>query len=77
MKRKLEAVRYSARYALGLFYDAKTELNLPYEMSYLNDDPIFRFVAVDNIKRNRRKFHQISPAFARYALCLLTRKSVE
>lgn len=55
MKRKLEAVKYSARYALGLFYEPGTHLNLPFKASYLNDDPVFRYIAVDNEKRNRRK----------------------
>lgn len=55
VKKKLEAVSYSSRYALALFYDESASLNLPYNASYLYEDPIFRFVAIDNIKRNRRK----------------------
>jgi len=53
MKKKLEAVRYSSRYALGLFYDEGASLNLPFNASYLYEDPVFRFIAVDNVKRNR------------------------
>ena len=55
MKKKLEAVRYSSRYALALFYDEGASLNLPFNASYLYEDPIFRFIAIDNLKRNRRK----------------------
>jgi len=53
MKKKLEAVSYSSRYALGLFYDEGASLNLPFSASYLYQDPVFRFIAVDNVKRNR------------------------
>jgi len=53
MKKKLEAVRYSSRYALALFYDEGASLNLPFNASYLYEDPIFRFIAIDNLKRNR------------------------
>jgi renalase len=54
MKKKLEAVEYSTRFAVGLYYDKGTVLNPPY-ISYVNNDPIFRYYAVDNMKRNRRK----------------------
>jgi len=59
MKKKLEAVRYSSRYALGLFYDEGASLNLPFNASYLYEDPVFRFIAVDNVKRNRRNLHML------------------
>lgn len=54
IKQKLEMVCYSARFALGLYYDHGTELNLPFSASYLDDSTVIRFIAVDNLKRNRR-----------------------
>ncbi len=56
MKTKLENVQYSARYVMSLYYDHGTELNLPFDASYIKDDPVFRYIAVDNLRRNRRKF---------------------
>ena len=55
VKEDLTNVQYSSRYALGLFYESGTTLNLPYSATYLDNDPVFRFLAVDNVKRNRRK----------------------
>ncbi|XP_059351197.1 renalase-like [Daphnia carinata] len=53
MKTKLSTVEYSSRYAVGLYYDQGAELNLPFKASYLKDDPVFRYIAVDNLRRNR------------------------
>ncbi|EFX70880.1 hypothetical protein DAPPUDRAFT_327763 [Daphnia pulex] len=53
MKTKLENVKYSARYVMSLYYDHGTELNLPFDASYIKDDPVFRYIAVDNLRRNR------------------------
>ena len=54
LKKKLENVQYSSRYAVGLFYEPGTKLDLPFDVSYLKDDPVFRYIAVDNARRNRR-----------------------
>jgi hypothetical protein len=55
MRTKLENVQYSARYVMSLYYDHSTELNLPFYASYIKDDPVFRYIAIDNLRRNRRK----------------------
>lgn len=57
MKTKLSAVEYSSRYAVGLYYDQGAELSLPFKASYLKDDPVFRYIAVDNLRRNRRRYN--------------------
>nr|CAD7586076.1 unnamed protein product [Timema genevievae] len=49
----LKSVKYSSRYALGLFYNAKIEIGEPWDVKYIYDDEIFRYVAIDNKKRNR------------------------
>lgn len=54
LKRKLEKVEYSSRFALGLFYEKDAELKLPADVGYVNDHPVFRYFAIDNRRRNRR-----------------------
>ncbi|XP_068081991.1 renalase-like [Anabrus simplex] len=50
----LKRVRYSSRYALGLFYDTpNTAFNVPWDAKYI-DNCVFRFIAFDNRKRNRK-----------------------
>ncbi|NXU52862.1 RNLS Renalase, partial [Turnix velox] len=51
-KQQLESVSYSSRYALGLFYEASTEIDVPWAAGYISDNPCLRFVSVDNKKRN-------------------------
>lgn len=46
----LQSVEYSSRYALGLFYSEP--ISATWDAQYINGD-IFRYVAVDNKKRNR------------------------
>ncbi|XP_076318191.1 renalase-like isoform X3 [Tachypleus tridentatus] len=50
---KLKKVIFSSRYALGLFYDDYPGFlnDLPWAAKYFSDDPMIRFIAVDNIKR--------------------------
>ncbi|XP_013784782.1 renalase-like isoform X1 [Limulus polyphemus] len=50
---KLKNIFFSSRYALGLFYDdCPGFLNdLPWAAKYFPDDPMIRFIAVDNFKR--------------------------
>lgn len=48
----LQSVEYSSRYALGLFYNKP--ISATWDAQYLSGD-IFRYVAVDNKKRNRNE----------------------
>ena len=54
VKAKLEKVTYSTRFVLGLFYSGTVDLgNESWSCKYISEHPIIRFIAVDNIKRNR------------------------
>ena len=43
---------YSSRFALGLFYEPGTEVDVPWTVKYIFDDPCIRFVAIDSKKRD-------------------------
>jgi len=47
----LKGVDYSARFALGLFFDVPVDLGVDWTTSYISNHPIFRYVAIDNLKR--------------------------
>ncbi|XP_051530609.1 renalase isoform X1 [Myxocyprinus asiaticus] len=51
-RRKLEAVSYSSRYALGLFYKADVRIDVPWAAQYVSNNPCIRFIAIDDKKRN-------------------------
>ncbi|NXX42419.1 RNLS Renalase, partial [Tricholaema leucomelas] len=51
-RQQLEAVSYSSRYALGLFYEAGRGIDVPWAMRYISDHPCLRFIALDSRKRN-------------------------
>nr|XP_034994257.1 renalase isoform X5 [Zootoca vivipara] len=51
-RQQLESVRYSSRYALGLFYEAGTQIDVPWAVRYISDNPCIRFISIDNKKRN-------------------------
>ncbi|XP_018414257.1 PREDICTED: renalase [Nanorana parkeri] len=51
-RQKLETVSYSSRYALGLFYEAGTQIDVPWAAKYITDNPCIRFISIDNKKRN-------------------------
>uniref|UniRef100_A0A8B9NI75 Renalase n=1 Tax=Accipiter nisus TaxID=211598 RepID=A0A8B9NI75_9AVES len=51
-KQQLESVSYSSRYALGLFYEAGTQIDVPWAAQYITDNPCIRFISIDNKKRN-------------------------
>ncbi|XP_050196751.1 renalase isoform X2 [Myiozetetes cayanensis] len=51
-KQQLESVSYSSRYALGLFYEAGTRIDVPWAAQYITDNPCIRFISIDNKKRN-------------------------
>lgn len=50
----LKSVEYSSRYALGLFYEEGAQVRLKdmgTAAQYITNDPIARFIALDNKKR--------------------------
>ncbi|XP_063968829.1 renalase-like isoform X1 [Lytechinus pictus] len=47
----LEAVQYSSRFALGLFYPPGVVIDVPYVGKYVEGNPCIRWVSVDNEKR--------------------------
>ncbi|NXG46205.1 RNLS Renalase, partial [Psilopogon haemacephalus] len=51
-RQQLEAVSYSSRYALGLFYKVGRGIDVPWAMWYISNHPCLRFVALDSRKRN-------------------------
>ncbi|XP_073934933.1 renalase isoform X2 [Castor canadensis] len=51
-RQQLESVSYSSRYALGLFYEAGTKIDVPWAGQYITSNPCVRFVSIDNKKRN-------------------------
>ncbi|NXG57675.1 RNLS Renalase, partial [Hemiprocne comata] len=51
-KQQLESATYSSRYALGLFYEAGTWIDVPWAAQYITDNPCIRFISIDNKKRN-------------------------
>ncbi|XP_053063344.1 renalase isoform X9 [Acinonyx jubatus] len=51
-RQQLESVCYSSRYALGLFYEAGTKIDVPWAGQYITSNPCTRFISIDNKKRN-------------------------
>ncbi|KAM6442647.1 renalase isoform 3-T3 [Liasis olivaceus] len=51
-RQQLESVSYSSRYALGLFYEAGTQLDVPWVAQYISNNPCIRFISIDNKKRD-------------------------
>ncbi|XP_048362066.1 renalase isoform X2 [Sphaerodactylus townsendi] len=51
-RQQLESVNYSSRYALGLFYEAGTQIDVPWAAQYISSNPCIRFISIDNKKRN-------------------------
>ncbi|XP_001363196.2 renalase isoform X1 [Monodelphis domestica] len=51
-KQQLTSVRYSCRFALGLFYDTGTQIDVPWAAQYLPSNPCVRFLSIDNRKRD-------------------------
>ncbi|XP_053779161.1 renalase isoform X2 [Desmodus rotundus] len=52
-RQQLESVSYSSRYALGIFYEAGTKIDVPWAGQYITSNPCIRFISIDNKKRNR------------------------
>lgn len=51
-RQKLEAVSYSSRFALGLFYKAGVQISVPWAAKYVSNNPCIRYIAIDDKKRN-------------------------
>ncbi|XP_044515165.1 renalase [Gracilinanus agilis] len=51
-KQQLRSVRYSCRFALGLFYEAGTQIDVPWAAQYLPNNPSVCFLSIDNRKRD-------------------------
>jgi len=49
----LEAVTYSTRFVLGLYYDGAVDLGVDWACKYVTDNPVIRFVSIDNMKREK------------------------
>ncbi|RXM34663.1 Renalase [Acipenser ruthenus] len=49
---KLEAVSYSSRYALGLFYEAGTKIDGPWAAKYITNNPCICFISINNKRHN-------------------------
>lgn len=47
----LENVQYSSRFALALYFDRGTKINVPWTCKYVVDNPCVRFISVDSRKR--------------------------
>ena len=47
------AVKFSSRYAMALYFNSGDGQHEPWAAKYIDDHPIFRYVAIDNRKRNR------------------------
>ncbi|XP_068957884.1 renalase isoform X2 [Petaurus breviceps papuanus] len=50
-KQQLASVRYSCRFALGLFYKAGTRIDVPWAARYIPNNPYICFISIDNRKR--------------------------
>jgi len=48
---QLEEVEYSTRFVLGMFFNEPVDLGVDWAASYIGDNPIVRFVSIDNLKR--------------------------
>ncbi|XP_074088349.1 renalase isoform X3 [Macrotis lagotis] len=51
-KQQLASVRYSCRFALGLFYEAGTQIDVPWAAKYIPNNPYICFISIDNRKRD-------------------------
>eukprot|EP00092_Neocalanus_flemingeri_P003353 GFUD01003591.1.p1 GENE.GFUD01003591.1~~GFUD01003591.1.p1 ORF type:complete len:352 (-),score=66.80 GFUD01003591.1:160-1215(-) len=49
----LQKVSYSTRFVLGLFFNRQVDLGVQWASNYIYNDPVIRFVSVDNIKRGK------------------------
>ncbi|XP_073404307.1 renalase isoform X2 [Dendrobates tinctorius] len=75
-RRQLETVSYSSRYALGLFYETGTQIDVPWAAKYINDNPCIRFISIDNKKRNV-EFSEIGPSLVVHTSVPFGKKHLE
>jgi len=47
----LRKVNYSTRFVLGMFFNRNVDLGVQWASHYVANDPVIRFVSVDNVKR--------------------------
>jgi len=47
----LQGIKYSSRFALAVFFDKPVDLGVDWSINYVSNHPIFRYVAIDNLKR--------------------------
>ncbi|CAF0884173.1 unnamed protein product [Adineta steineri] len=58
VKENLSQIKYSSRFAVGLFYSSSvTNLNIPWRIYYVDkkEHECLRFLAIDNAKRNKNE----------------------
>ena len=55
VKDKLKQVEYSSRFAIGVYFDKDTALDIPWTSKYIEGDPCIRFISIDSKKRNAGK----------------------
>lgn len=48
---ELNNVTYSSRYALGLYFNGLSHLDIPWDCKYVDDNECIRFIGIDNAKR--------------------------
>ena len=53
VRKQLENVSYSSRFAVGLFYNPGTVLDYDWSAQYITDSPCIRFISIDNKKRGK------------------------
>ncbi|XP_072051376.1 renalase-like [Amphiura filiformis] len=58
-KQQLESACYSSRYALGLFFSPGSDIDVPWDATYVTGDPCIRWLAVDNRKRGVKESSEL------------------
>ncbi|KAM9831890.1 renalase [Neosynchiropus ocellatus] len=51
-REQLDTVVYSSRFAVALFFSPDVDLKVPWSARYVTDNPVIRYIAVDDHKRN-------------------------
>ncbi|KAL9963104.1 hypothetical protein ACROYT_G032279 [Oculina patagonica] len=58
----LEAVQYSSRYALALYFDHEAKINVPWACKYVVGNPCVRYISVDSRKRFGKDPEDVGPS---------------
>lgn len=53
LRGNLEAVSYSSRFAVGLFFSPNSSFDVAWGAKYITDNPCVRYVSIDNRKRGK------------------------